>query len=145
MLAHTRALIQSKYFANFCLCWLKRGLLHACLVCLKKTCRAAAWVACHLMEKKEEGKRTLMLLMLISELWLTIVSMMPASSCDITFLQQTHANYRVSTVTAEPAALHSLQLPARPMQGQKPRLSNIKQRVTKRYAAHQARRQRTVC
>ena len=54
-----------------------------------------------------------MLLMLISELWLTIVSMMPASSCDVTFLQQTHAVYRVSTVT-EPAALHDLQLPARP-------------------------------
>ena len=34
------------------------------------------------------GGRTLMLLMLMSEPWLTTTSMMPASSCDVTFLQQ---------------------------------------------------------
>ena len=33
-----------------------------------------------------------MLLMLISELWLTMVSMMPASSCDVTFLRRSHAS-----------------------------------------------------
>ena len=32
-----------------------------------------------------------MLLMLISALWLTTASMMPASSCDVTFLHHMHA------------------------------------------------------
>lgn len=40
------------------------------------------------LDQQLRGGRTLMLLMLMSEPWLTTTSMIPASSCDVTFLQQ---------------------------------------------------------
>ncbi len=67
-------------------------------------------------ESKGSRQRTVMLFMLISELWLTMVSMMPASSCDVTFLHHLHAGRVFSSTTGYSSLHHTwcakLQTPA---------------------------------